>query len=143
MNHVVELLSLVNGSLDRLAKSDIVTGAPIELGGVTLVPISRVSFGIGAGGGQGEGEAPGAKKSRKPQAGEGLGGGAGAGGKVRPVAVAVFGPGEVRILSIPEEKGALEKLLDKVPDLIEQVKDIVGKKEVEPDETSEEEGEGV
>ena len=137
MKHVFDLLSLVGGTLEKVAKSDVVAGAPITLGGVTLVPISRVSVGMGCGGGQGEGQAGPVGKGRA-FSGEGLGGGAGAGGRIRPAAVAVFGENGVQILPIPEEKGTWEKLFDKVPDLIDRVKQVVADAKGNADEEEDE-----
>ena len=55
--------------------------------------------------------------------GKGMGGGAGGGGKVRPVGVIVFSPDGVTIEPIPDKQGVLDKLFDKVPELIDMVKD--------------------
>ncbi len=125
MGPVSELLDVVTGRLTDVAQSDIVVGDPVELGGLTFVPLSRISLGFGGGGGQGEGEGQGPhgkkKDGRSVQGrGRGSGGGSGGGAKVRPVAVVVFGPEGVEVLPIDEKRGALERIFDKVPDLIER-----------------------
>jgi uncharacterized spore protein YtfJ len=114
----------VGERLAETAQSDVVVGTPIELGGVTVVPLSRVSLGLGAGGGTGEGN--GAQRGKHP--GSGTGGGSGGGAKVRPVAVAVFTAEGVEILQIPERKGRLDKLLDQLPPLVEKLSAAVSKK---------------
>lgn len=128
MQHVKELLELVTGKLETVAQSDAVVGEPIEVGGVTLVPLTRISLGFGMGGGEGDGQGfgPGAHSGRKravgPQ-GKGIGGGTGGGAKVRPVGVAIFSADGVEILPIKDKKGLLDRLFDKVPELVDMVKE--------------------
>ncbi|MBI4952151.1 MAG: hypothetical protein HY908_08960 [Myxococcales bacterium] len=120
MEHINGIMEVVGNRLGETTKSEIVVGAPIELGGVTLVVLSRVALGLGAGGGSGAGEAP--KKGAAAGKGKGEGGGTGGGAKVRPVAVAVFtADGGVDILHIPERKGKLDELLDRLPPLVERL----------------------
>ena len=123
MQHVKDLVELVSGKLSETAQSDLVVGQPIEAGEVTIVPLSAVSLGFGGGGGEGEGEPPHehgpAKLKKKCVKGKGLGGGTGGGAKVRPVAVAVFTKDRVEIIPIGEKKGLLDKLFDRIPELIE------------------------
>ena len=122
MDHVEGILSLLGERFETFSKSDVVVGSPIELGSVTVVPLSRVSVGMGAGGGVGEGGPNG--KHGKCGPGKGKGGGGGGGAKVRPVAVAVFTEDGVEVLPIPNRRGKLDKLLDNLPELIERVKKI-------------------
>jgi uncharacterized spore protein YtfJ len=128
MQHIKELLELVTGKLETVAQSDAVVGEPIELGGVTLVVLTRISVGFGMGGGEGEGQGfgPGQRAGKKtangPQ-GKGVGGGTGGGAKVRPVGVAIFSADGVEILPIKDKKGLLDRLFDKVPELVDIVKE--------------------
>ena len=127
MQHIKELLELVTGKLETVAHSDAVVGEPIELGGVTLVPLTRISLGFGMGGGEGEGQGfgPGSnpkKRGTGPQ-GKGVGGGSGGGAKVRPVGVAIFSADGVEILPIKDKKGLLDRIFDKMPELVEMVKE--------------------
>lgn len=120
MEPVQELISLVCDQIGDLAQSDVVLGDPIELGAVTVIPLSRVSVGFGGGGGSGEAEPP-RKKGRRHPRGRGTGAGGGGGGKVRPVGVIIFGPDGVEVQPIPDRKGLLDKLFDKVPPLVEKL----------------------
>jgi uncharacterized spore protein YtfJ len=130
MEHVKDILGHVTSELTRVAQSNVVVGDTVELGGVKIVPLSRISLGFGGGGGEGEGDIemkPGLKakksKSNKSSAiGSGIGGGAGGGAKVRPVGVAVFSDDGVEVLSIADEQGLFDKIFDKVPDIIEVAK---------------------
>ena len=126
MEQLKTLVDSISEQLSSVANSDTVVGSPLELGGMTVVPISRVSLGLGAGGGEGEGPAAGAgKKPGKPSsAGKGGGSGAGGAGKVRPVAVVVLGEEGVEVLPVEERTGKLDKLLDRIPELVERFKDM-------------------
>lgn len=137
MEHVNALIDLVAGTVADVAKSNVVVGEPIELGEVTIVPLSRVSLGFGGGGGEGEGK--GAKQRRRRNKekngaklearlelaeGRGIGMGAGGGGKVRPVAAIVFSSEGVSIEAVPDKKGVVDKIFDKVPEIIDLVNDV-------------------
>ena len=123
MEQIIELLELVSGRLSSVASSEVIKGEPIELGNVTIVPLTRISMGFGGGGGQGEGE-PHKSKKHKHGRGKGMGGAGGGAAKIRPVGLAIFRESGVEIVSIPSKKGALDKIFDKVPELIDRVKDF-------------------
>jgi len=128
MEGLIELIELVAGSVEDAAKSDVVVGEPIAVGGVTLVPLSRLSVGLGGGGGEGEGQVPDKPKnikrghSFKNGKGKGSGGGAGFGARVRPVGVAIFSDDGVEVLPIADKKGILDKIFEKIPEVIDMVK---------------------
>ncbi len=130
MEAINELLQMVSENLAGLIKSDVAEGAPISLGKVTLVPLSKIRIGFGGGHGdaEGEGEHPHhgfkGKNGKAIGYGEGRGIGVGGGGRIKPVAVAVFTEGGVDILTVPvpERKHTLEKIFEKVPDLIDRLR---------------------
>ncbi|MBU0553529.1 GerW family sporulation protein [Myxococcota bacterium] len=123
MESINTLMDLVSAHLSELAKSDVVVGAPIELGAHTVVTLSAVSVGFGGGGGQGEGDMPAHTRGKHKHGGKGkgLGGGSGGGGKVRPVAVIVFSEGGVQVLPVPAKQGALDKIFERIPGLIDKI----------------------
>ena len=118
MQQVQEIIGQVTHTLGDIASSDVVVGAPLEVGPVTVVSISRVMAGFGGGGAEGRGE----ERAKKVQAetGMGSGGGSGGGAVVRPVAVVVFTNDGVEVLPIAEKRGKIEKLLDQLPELMER-----------------------
>lgn len=121
LQDIQEILEAVSGPLRDVANGEAVVGSPIQLGAVTVYPISRVSIGLGAGGGHGENpEGKGDGKHGRPESG--LGGGSGGGAKARPVAVLVFSGEGVTVLPIPDRKGKLDGILEKIPELIERFK---------------------
>jgi uncharacterized spore protein YtfJ len=128
MEHIKDIMQLVGDRLASAAKSDVVVGQPLELGAVTVVPLSRVSIGVGAGGGSGHGDfSKTSKNPRHPATGKGEGGGTGGAAKVRPVGVVVFTADGVEVLSIPAKRGKLDKLFDSIPGLIEKVQKAAAK----------------
>ena len=135
IEQVQDLFGLVSTKITDMSNSDVVVGAPIEAAGCTIVPLSRVSVGFGGAGGEGEGEgipSHGPKKSgsKKGSAkGKGDGGGAGGGGKVRPVAVVIFNQDGVTVEPLSDKKGILDKIVDKVPEVIDLVKKATAKDE--------------
>lgn len=119
MEQVQNLLDLVAERLSTVAKSDLVAGAPMVVGKVTVIPLCRISVGFGAGGGTGEGD----EHSHRHQRGRGTGGTSGGGGRVRPVAVVVFTEQAVEVMPIEDRQGSLEKLLEKIPELVNHIKE--------------------
>jgi len=119
VEQIQEILEAVGGGLREVASGEAVVGSPIQLGQVTVYPISRVSLGLGAGGGQGESEARGDRKEKGPESGSG--GGSGGGAKARPVAVLVVSPEGVSVLAIPDRRGKLDALLEKIPGFIDRL----------------------
>ena len=118
MQQVEQIIGQVTHTLSDVASSDVVVGAPIEIGSVTAVPISRVMTGFVGAGGEGGGQDK--EKNGRREAGNGGGGGSGGGAVVRPVAVIVFTKNGVEVLPVAEKQGKLEKLLDQLPALIER-----------------------
>lgn len=120
MVDIAELMEEMTQTLSDTANSEVVVGQTVELGSAKIVPLSKVSIGFGGGGGEGDQHmchGPGRKE--KSQGGRGKGSGAAGGAKVRPVAVIIFTEEGVKVERIPEKSGPLDKIFDKIPDLIE------------------------
>lgn len=131
-NHPIEGLMLTAmGSIRDMVDVNTIIGEPIEsVDGMTIIPISKVSFGFAAGGSEFKGETV-DEYSRKEE--EELvqyrlpfGGGAGAGASINPVAFLVVQNGTARILPI-EHSSYVDRLLDYVPDLMEKVNEMFNK----------------
>ena len=87
--------------------------------GVTLIPISKVSFGFGSGGGD-YGKAP----------KENFGGGAGGAVKIDPVAFLVIKDGSTRVLPVAVPPvSTMDRIVDMVPDVMDKVEKFFDKKE--------------
>jgi uncharacterized spore protein YtfJ len=129
MEQVNELFEIVSRQLGAVAQSDVVVGTPVKLGAWTVVPVSRITIGLGAGGGTGDGDMQHHHHGKKPCSGQGqgTGGGGGGGGRVRPVAVLVLGPDGVEVLPIPNKTGKLDRLMDKLPEWIDRMRESCSK----------------
>jgi len=97
-----------------------VIGNPVTTpDGVTLIPVSRVSFGMATGGS----EFPLKEKS-------GFGGGNGAGVKIEPVGFLVVKDGHVRMLNIaPPPSASIDRIIEMLPDLIDRVDEFIDKQQ--------------
>lgn len=104
----------VEAIIDKVIQSmttKTVIGEPMEVGSLTLIPILNVSFGFGAGGGE--------AKAAVDDGGSGTG--AGGGARMKVAGVLVIKGDDVQFVQTGAD-GALDKLVDAIPDLLERVK---------------------
>ena len=129
-NHVDKthpLNDLMRSTMDKIREmvdTNTIVGQPITTAdGVTLIPISKVSFGFGSGGGN-----YGAAQAER------FGGGGGAGVKIDPVAFLVVKDGTTRVLpvSMPPVSTA-DRVVEMVPDILDQVEKYFDKKQEKED----------
>lgn len=118
------LNDLMQSTMDRIREmvdTNTIVGQPITTpDGVTLIPISKVSFGFGSGGGDY------GKTSPK----ENFGGGSAAGVRIDPVAFLVIREGNTRVLPVAVPPATtVDRVIDMVPDLLEKVEKYLDKKE--------------
>ena len=100
-----------------------IVGTPIKTDdGITLIPVSKVSFGFASGGSD--------FQTKNTQSGNSnFGGGSGAGVNISPVAFLVVKDGNVKMISAqPNPPTGIEKVVDAVPEIIDKVKEIIPKK---------------
>ena len=112
-----ELMATTMDKIRDMADSNTIIGQPIATAdNVTLIPISRLSFGFGSGGGEGM------QKCN-------FVGGSGAGVKIEPVAFLIVQNGSVRIMpmAIPAAT-SVDRIIEMVPDLLDKVSEFVEKK---------------
>ena len=123
-SYVEGLIERVLGELHHLVKTETVVGEPVIVGDLTLIPVSKISFGFGAGGGGQDGKGQ-----------SGTGGGA----TVEPIAfLMIDGDGKAQILPLQDKEGGLGHLVDLMPEALAKVKQFVGRKKKEPADASEE-----
>ena len=121
------LSDLMRSTMDKIremADTNTIVGQPITTpDGVTLIPISRVSFGFGGGG-----ATFGNKKEATSDAS--VGAGLGAGVKVEPVAFLVIREGSTRVLPVAmPPMTTLDRVVEMMPDLVDKVEKYFDKKE--------------
>ncbi len=129
-NHTLN--QLMNAAMDKvrlMADANTVVGEPIVAGEVTLIPISRVSIGVGVGGSDFV-----SKNQKRPEADSCFGGGTGAGMNIDPIAFLVVRGDTVRVLPmLPPADGALGRVVDMVPELVDKITDFVEKQQEKKD----------
>lgn len=125
------LNDLMGSTMDRVkAMADVnaIVGEPIQAGEVTIIPVSRVSYGFASGGSDF------ASKNQKPDAANAFGGGSGAGVNIIPIAFLVVRGENVRLLPVmPPPGGAVDRMVDMVPDLVDKITDFVEKQKEKKD----------
>ena len=132
-NHPIEgLMFTAMSSIRDMIDVNTIIGEPIEsIDGMTIIPISKVSFGFAAGGSEFTTETmEGYSKKDEEELVQyrlPFGGGAGAGASIKPVAFLVIQNGNVRLLPM-EHTSCIDRLIDYVPDLIEKANKMFNKK---------------
>ena len=115
------LKSVMDTTMDKLrtmVDADTIIGTPIVVGNITLLPISRVSFGLATGGSD--------FPSKSGQ--ELFGGGGGAGVTVNPVAFICINGDNVHMMPVYSEMNTIDKAINMAPELIDKIKSLFDKK---------------
>ena len=122
---VSELLGASMSKVREMVDANTVVGSPIEVSeSVTMIPISKISFGLASGG------ADFATKSANTEGA--FGGGAGCGVKITPVALIVLQDDHVRLLPVAEPAGsAAERVIEQLPELIDRISALIKERNTE------------
>ena len=115
-----DMMRTTMDKIHEMVDANTIVGQPITTpDGVTLIPISKVSFGFGSGGGD----------YGKTSAKEGFRGGSAAGVKIDPVAFLVIKDGVTRVLPVAVPPAStVDRVIDMVPDLMDKVEKYFDKK---------------
>ncbi len=122
------ILSTTIEKVRDLVDVSTIIGEPINLpDGLTIIPISKVTYGFASGG------------SDFPSKNnvELFGGAGGAGITINPVAFLVVKDGEVTIKHIVTNDNAVERAVSLVPEMFDKVVSLTKKKNTETEETAE------
>ncbi|MGN0633891.1 MAG: GerW family sporulation protein [Oscillospiraceae bacterium] len=129
MNESTKLEALVKSAMEKvreLSEAETIVGKPISTpDGTTIIPVSKVSFGIASGGSD-----LGSDK-------KGFGGGSGAGVTVSPMAFIVIRNGETKLLQMTTTTPYQNAIVNVVPEVVDKIIDFVDKK-TQPSEDEEE-----
>ena len=114
-NSLGELMRITMEHIKTMADANTIIGTPIQAEGVTLIPVSRMSFGMGGGGTEFSTKAGASKDS--------FGGGSAASAKLEPVAfLVVKEDGSVKLLPVaPPPATAAGRLIDTVPEVVDKI----------------------
>lgn len=118
-NKIKGILDTTMEKLRGMVDAEIITGKPIEVGSITLIPVSRVSFGLATGG----------SDFPSKTGAELFGGGGGAGVTVVPVAFIVISGENVKMMPVYNELTTVEKAISMTPEIIEKAKELFPKKD--------------
>ncbi len=94
-----------------------VIGEPIISGEVTVIPVSKISYGFASGGSD--------FPNKNSQ--ECFGGGGGAGVTVAPVGFLVINGADVRMIPVDSGLSAVNHAIDMVPDIVDKVKEVTNR----------------
>lgn len=113
----------------NLVSVSTIIGDPMQVdGGITIIPVSKVTYGFASGGS----DFP--SKTNK----ELFGGGGGAGVTITPVAFLVISDGEVTIKHITAFDNAAERVVNLVPEMFDKVNSVVNKAKKEKEAKAQE-----
>ena len=109
-NKINALMDMTVSKIRQLVDADTIIGKPISTpDGITVIPVSRMSFGIGTGGTTGS-------------KGISFTGGNGAGVKVEPMGFLIVKDGNVRMLNVmPPASNTFDRLIDMTPQVFDRI----------------------
>lgn len=114
-NSLSELISTTMEHVRTMADANTIIGTPIQAEGVTLIPVSRMSFGVAGGGTE-------FSTKKQPAGDNSFGGGSGASAKLEPVAFLVVREGSVKLLPVaPPPATTVDRVIDTVPEVVDKV----------------------
>ncbi len=126
---ISDLMATTMAKIRDMMDANTVIGQPIEAGGVTVIPVCKISIGYGSGGSDF------AQKNQKPDNPNAFGGGAGMGVTITPISFLVIRDGNVRMLSVDQPTSTVtDRVIDMVPTVVDKVSEMVSKKKGEPQE---------
>lgn len=130
---ISDLMGTTMEKIRSMMDANTVVGQPIEAGGATVIPISKISLGYASGGSDF------AQKNQKPDHDNSFGGGAGMGVTITPISFLVIQGETVRVVSVDQPAStAMDRVIDLVPGVVDKVGSILNKKKEDGDEETEE-----
>ena len=118
--NISSLMDLTMNKMREIVDVDTVVGSPITTpDGITIIPVSRVSYAFASGG---------SDFRVKEHTNMGFGGGNGAGVKIEPIGFLVVKDGSVRMMNVtPPANTTVDRVIEKAPELIDTVEDLIRK----------------
>ena len=118
-HNIEAIMNVTLENLKAMVDADTIIGTPVVVGNVTLIPVSKVSFGLATGG-----------SDFPSKTNTIFGGGGGAGVTVTPVAFISICDTNVRMLQVDADYTTVEKIIDRAPEMINKVKELFEKKTI-------------
>jgi len=114
---IKEMMDTTLQKIKETLDASTVIGDPIVSGDVTVIPVSKISYGFASGG----------SDFPNKNAQDCFGGGGGAGVTVAPVGFLVINGSDVRMIPVDSGLSAVNHAIDMVPDIVEKVKDAASR----------------
>ncbi|MBQ4362574.1 MAG: sporulation protein YtfJ [Oscillospiraceae bacterium] len=115
---VRELVSTAMTKIHEMADTNTMLGDPVKVeGGVTIIPISKISYGFASGG----------TDLPTKQDKEFFGGGSGGGLTINPLGFLVITNGKVELLQLNLDFGNKSAIIDMVPEVFDKVSSLFKK----------------
>lgn len=116
------LMNVTMDKIRQMADSNTIIGKPIKTDdGITILPVSRISFGFASAGTDFDGKNAASKDL--------FGGGSGAGVNIQPVAFLVVKDGCVRTIQLSDGSNTVDRALTMLPELVDKVSALLKKEE--------------
>ena len=121
---VSDFVSATMEKVREIIDANTIIGNPIKTDdGITLIPVSKVSFGFAGGGTDFQ------TKHSAPGKNDPFGGGTGAGVKLEPVAFLVIKNGNVRIMNVAAPASTTaDRILEMIPDAVDRIEGMIKSK---------------
>ena len=119
---VKDIMDSTMSKMKSLVDVNSVVGNPVQIGeDITIIPVSKISYGFGAGGSDFENKV----SSDSPF----FGGGCGTGVSISPVGFLSVSKGNVSFLQVESFNSAIDRLIAMSPDLINKISSSFKKKD--------------
>lgn len=120
---VGDLMETTMQKIREMVDVNTIVGSPIVTAdGITLIPVSKVSFGFASGGSDFQ------TKHQQPSQSNAFGGGSGAGVTIAPVAFLVVKDGSIKLLNVaPPASTTVDRIIEIVPEVIDKINELMNK----------------
>lgn len=119
-----DLMDTTMQKIREIADVNTIVGQPLQVEGVTIIPVSRVSMGFASGGSDFTG------KNQKPEADNAFGGGSGAGINIIPVAFLIVKGESVKLMPVAPPAGTtVDRVVEMVPEVMDKVTGFIEKQQ--------------
>ena len=118
-NKISEIMQTAIDEIKSMVDADTIIGNPITISDMTVIPVSKITFGLASGG---------VDLNTKGNQNKVFGGGGGAGVSVVPICFIAVCSGQAKILNINAAESLADKAVALVPELFEKIKSLFNSK---------------
>ncbi len=124
---ISDLMETTMQKIREMVDVNTIVGQPIQTAdGITLLPVSKVSFGFASGGSDFQ------TKHQQPAQNNAFGGGSGAGVNIVPVAFLIVKGDTVKLLPVaPPANTTVDRVVELVPEMFDKVTGFIDQKKAE------------